>query len=181
MVDEQNLDKHRHLPHLFDPKFNLHTLWHYLSQTGLATIFVFSMFLLLYELGQLAIVAALGSSAFVVFAMPHKESSRPRYVVGGHVFCLLTGTALRLLTHGWLFKHIQVSATLETIIACSLAIGCAIFVMVITDTEHPPAAGTAVGTAIADFSVEVAVTVVAGAILLSLGKFLLRRWLSDLV
>ncbi|HUT03422.1 MAG TPA: HPP family protein [bacterium] len=181
MADEQSRDRPPRVPHMFDPKFNLNTLCHYVSQTALATIFVFFMFLLLHELGQLAIVAALGSSAFIVFAMPDRERSRARYVVGGHVFCLLTGTVLRLLTHGWLFKHTQTSAAVETIIACSLAVGCAIFIMVVTDTEHPPAAGTAVGTAIADFSAEVAVTVVVGAIMLSLGKFLLRRWLKNLV
>ena len=67
------------------------------------------------------------------------------------------------------------------IIACSLAVGASLFIMVVTNTEHPPAAGVAVGTAIADFQVEVMVTVVLGATLLALGRYVLRKWLKSLV
>ena len=171
----------RHKRHIFDPKFKRGMLGYYVAQTAIATAFVFALLVVLYELGQLVIVAALGSSAFVVFAMPRRENSRARYVVGGHFFCFLTGTGLRLLTHDWLFGYLEMSPTAEDIIACSLAVGTSLFVMVVTDTEHPPAAGTAVGTALADFSPQVAVSVILGAVMLCVGKLLLRRWLKDLL
>lgn len=167
--------------HVFDRKFKRGMFGHYVTQTLLATAFTFLLLIVLHQLRQLVIVAALGSSAFVVFAMPHKKNSHPRFVVGGHLVCFLTGTCLRLLTHNWLFHYWKLSASGQDIIACSLAVGASLFTMVITDTEHPPAAGVAVQTAISDFSVATAVTVVFGAASLSLGKFLLRRWLKDLL
>ena len=181
MSDHSGQEPRRHKWHAFDPKLKRGMWGHYVAQTAIATAFVFALLVILRELGQFVIVAALGSSAFVVFAMPHKENSRARYVVGGHVFCFLVGTGLRLLLHNWLFGYLGLNPDMQNIAACSLAVGAAIFVMVVTDTEHPPAAGTAVGTAISDFSPEVAVSVILGAIMLSLGKIMLRRWLKDLL
>lgn len=168
------------MAHIIDPKFRLNMLSHYIIQTAIAAAFMFVVLLILHGLGQLVIVAALGSSAFTVFAMPDKVRSRARYVVGGHVCCLVTGTLLHLLTHHWLFTYWAMSPKMELIGASSLAVGASLFLMCVTDTEHPPAAGVAVGTAIAPFRIDVAVTVVLGATMLSLGRFLLRRWLKAL-
>ena len=166
--------------HIFDPKFNAKSLMYYLVQTAIATAFMFLTFLVLNQLVQLVVVAALGSSAFTVFSMPHRHRSKARYVVGSHLACLATGSLLRLLVHNWLAHQIHMTSTVETMVACSLAVGASLFVMAIADLEHPPAAGTAMGTAVADFSIEVAVTVALGATMLSIGRFLLRRWLKDL-
>jgi hypothetical protein len=62
----------------------------------------------------------------------------------------------------------------------ALAVGSSMFVMVVTDTEHPPASGTALGTAITGFSWQAGVAVAASAVLLSLAHYLLRRVLRDL-
>jgi len=40
--------------------------------------------------------------------------------------------------------------------------------MILTDTEHPPAAGTALGVAVHGFSIDVVVAVVMNAIVLSI-------------
>lgn len=181
MPDNGADDSKGHKWHILDPKFKRGMLGHYVAQTAIATAFVFALLVVLHGLGQLVIVAALGSSAFVVFAMPKRDNSNPRYVIGGHFFCFMTGTSLRLLTHDWLFGYLDVSPAVEDIIACSLAVGASLFVMVVTDTEHPPAAGTAVGTALADFSPQVAISVILGAAMLSLARILFRRWLKDLL
>ncbi|MBN1593842.1 MAG: HPP family protein [Candidatus Coatesbacteria bacterium] len=181
MSDNSEQRQKPHNWHAFDPKLKKGMWGHYIAQTAIATACVAVLLLLLLKLGHLVIVAALGSSAFVVFAMPHKIRSNPRYIVGGHVLCLLTGSLIRLIMHGWVFQAIKIDPDIESILACSLAVGASLFVMVATDTEHPPAAGTAVGSSIAPFSYEMAFSVVLGATLLSLGKFALRRWLKDLV
>ena len=61
------------------------------------------------------------------------------------------------------------------------AIGLSSIFMDITETEHPPAAGTALGIALTGFSLEAAVTVIGGAIGLSFSHRILRRWLKDII
>lgn len=55
------------------------------------------------------------------------------------------------------------------------------FIMVVIDTEHPPAAGTALGIAISGFSFNVIATLVLSALVLSLIHHFFRRNLKDLV
>jgi hypothetical protein len=52
--------------------------------------------------------------------------------------------------------------------------------MTITNTEHPPAAGTALGIAAYEWSWEIAVFVLLSAIGLAIIRRLLRRFLVDL-
>lgn len=53
--------------------------------------------------------------------------------------------------------------------------------MVLTETEHPPAAATALGVVVVGFSLEIAISVIASVMLLSLIHRSLRRFLIDLV
>ena len=53
--------------------------------------------------------------------------------------------------------------------------------MVITDTEHPPASGTALGVAVKGFHLNVAMAVIVSALTLSIIHYLFRRYLKDLV
>ena len=62
----------------------------------------------------------------------------------------------------------------------SLAVGLSIFIMVITDTEHPPASGTALGVAINGFSAKVLVALIASVIALSLIHHFFKGYLKDL-
>jgi CBS-domain-containing membrane protein len=50
----------------------------------------------------------------------------------------------------------------------SVAVGLSFFTMVVTRTEHPPASGTALGVAIAGFSLGAAIAVVTSVVMLSL-------------
>ena len=60
------------------------------------------------------------------------------------------------------------------------AVGLSIFIMVVTDTEHPPASGTALGVAIQGFNFKVIIAVLASAVILSLVHTLFKRHLKDL-
>jgi CBS-domain-containing membrane protein len=62
----------------------------------------------------------------------------------------------------------------------SLTVGTAIFIMVVTDTEHPPAAGTALGVAMTGITLRVLIVVVISIIILSVIHRLLKRFLRDL-
>ena len=166
--------------HLIDPKLKKEMLGYYLVQTAVAALVMFVVFLILRELRQLVIVASLGSSAFTVFAMPNELTARARNVVGGHFCCFVIGILLRSVGMSWFGLPSQPGGTLGTIVLCSVAVGLSLLVMVVFDTEHPPAVGTAIGVLVSGYSWAVAITVLGGAISLSSVKYLLRRRLKNL-
>src|SRR5512135_1471986 len=72
-------------------------------------------------------------------------------VIGGHFVGLFWGFVFSLIPHATVFG---------SLIGYSMAVGLSIFTMVVTDTEHPPAAGTALGVAITGMSPNVLVAVI---------------------
>ncbi len=150
-------------------EFRLH--WkNYILQSVLASLTLL-IALWMLRARSLVIVASIGSTAFIVFAMPGYFTARPRNVIGGQVVGLLCG-ALGSLFAGPSSDYV--------IIASAAAVGLSIFVMVLTDTEHPPASGTALGIAMSGCSWDVALAVVGSAVLLSVAHRLLRPYLRDL-
>ncbi|HEY68519.1 MAG TPA: HPP family protein [Thermoflexia bacterium] len=142
----------------------------YLFQSLLATLTVLIVLLFL-SIEQAVIISSIGATAFIVFAMPRSITARPRGVIGGHLVGLLSGSLCALIPQ---------PSLIHSIIVYSLAVGLATFVMVVIDTEHPPAAGTALGVAIKGFSPKVALAVVTSAVILSLVHHLFRPRLKDL-
>jgi len=141
-----------------------------------AVVLLIALWVLKAECGLLSvkgavIVASIGATAFIVFAMPGALTAKPRNVIGGHAVGIICG-ALGSLAAGPESSH--------AVVAYALAVGLSIFVMVVTDTEHPPASGTALGIAIAGFSWGIALAVVTAAVLLAAAHRLLRSYLRDL-
>lgn len=150
-------------------EFRLH--WkNFVFQSLLATL-VLLLALWVMKTNQMVLVASLGATAFIVFALPNGVTARPRNVVGGHVVGLLCG-----LLANWL----AVPDSPYVIIVYAAAVGIAMFVMVVFDLEHPPAAGTALGIAILGAGEGAILSVLTGAVVLALAHRLLRRWLRDL-
>lgn len=152
-----------------DREFKLH--WKsYVLQSLMATL---SIFIVLYflSLQEAVIIASLGATAFIVFAMPDNITAQARNVIGGHVVGLFCGFLFSLIPHPVL---------LSSILIYSLAVGSSIFTMVVTDTEHPPAAGTALGVAITGISLHVLIAVVMSIVILSLIHVLLKPYMKDL-
>ncbi len=150
-------------------EFRLH--WrHYVLQSLIATVAVFVVLYFL-SLQNAVIIASLGATAFIVFAMPGSLTAQPRNVIGGHLVGLFWGFVFSLVPH---------AAMIGSLVCYALAVGLSIFTMVVTDTEHPPAAGTALGVAITGISPQVLVTVVLSIILLSLIHHFFKPYLRDL-
>lgn len=174
--------------HIFDEK--LKTAWRsYVLQSLLAVLSLIAILYFLDILTQAAIVAALGASAFIIFAMPKSATAQPRNVIGGHIMGLIAGSICALV-----FAALpQLSPGVERffyIFTAALSVGLAILLMTITDTEHPPAAGTALGIVTFGPTLawsfgwpfwRLALFVLIFAIALSLARFLLRPWLKELV
>jgi len=67
------------------------------------------------------------------------------------------------------------------VIIPALSVGLSIFIMVITNTEHPPAAGTALGITVQGWNYSTVLIILTTVITLSIIKYLLKSWLKDLV
>ena len=153
----------------------------YIVQSLLAVVAVAIILYFVELLTHAAIVAALGASAFIVFAMPHSITAQTRRLIGGHIVGLLSGT---LCYYAFLSGHLGKLATsseFTTLFVYALAVGLSIFLMVITNTEHPPAAGTALGIVGHAWSYQVVLFVLLCAIGLAIIRRLLGSHLRDLV
>lgn len=156
---------------LLDVKFKANFA-SYLLQSTLAGVTIFMVLLFLNIARHAVIIAAIGSTAFIVFAMPNSPTARFRNVVGGHavgVFSGFLGSLIPTLT----FQQMAFSY--------SFAVALSVLLMVVTDTEHPPAAGTALGIAIIGFSLELGIFTLLSAVILAFSHYSLKPWLKDLV
>jgi CBS-domain-containing membrane protein len=142
----------------------------YVLQSLLATL---SVFIVLYflSLQHAVIIASIGATAFIVFAMPNNITAQARNVIGGQLVGLFCE---------FLFSLIPQSSLIYSIIVYSLAVGSAIFTMVVIDTEHPPAAGTALGIAMTGISLDVFLAVSISIIILSLIHRFFKPYMRDL-
>jgi CBS-domain-containing membrane protein len=151
----------------------------YAMQCGLAGLVVFVLLLVLDAVTQTVLIAALGASAFIAFAVPRSLHSGPRSMIGGYVVGMLAGSLM-----GTLRTLIDASANYDNavmIICGALAISLAMFAMVVTRTEHPPAAALALGLVLNEWNLLTLFVVLLGVIGLSIIKQLILPALLDLI
>mgnify|MGYP000154621861 FL=1 len=163
-----------------DSKFRQYPL-KYVFQTLLTIISVFVILLLIDAISEAVVVASFGASTFIVFTMPNLRASSARYVLGGNTIGLLVALAVHAVDLLTKHTNIQWSDNISFAFMGSLAIGLAMFAMVITDTEHPPAAGLALGLTLDGFSVRTATITILGIIIVFSVKEFLKKYLLDLV
>jgi CBS-domain-containing membrane protein len=165
---------------IFDEKFSSNKI-RYILQCGLATLSVFIVLLILGTMSNVVIIAALGSSAFIVFTMPESQVSRPRFLIGGYLVGIATGLICYYLSLLTLLTRISIVHEYSLVVFGSLSVGLAIFTMVITDTEHPPAAGLSFGLILSEWSYMTIFLAIVGIITLSVIKAVLRPLLRNLL
>ena len=144
---------------------------HYLLQSFLAVVVLF-IILLFLTLENVVVVASIGATSFIIFAMPKSIIANPKNVIGGHLVGLISGSLCALIPQN---LHIH------SLLVYSLAVGISIFIMVVIDTEHPPASGTALGVSITGFSWDVTVAIVTASVVLSLIHHFFNKYIRDLV
>ena len=140
------------------------------------------LFLLVMDIVlRAAIVVAIASTAFVVFVMPHSRAATPRRVIGGHVVAVLAGTAINGLYHIPELGELAAGSHVAWDFMAVASVGLGILLMVLTDTEHPPAAGTALGlVVVGGWALSAVMFVLLGAVMLSAAHTLLKPRLVDL-
>jgi len=152
----------------------------YVLQCLLATVAVMVMLAVMSSIANPAVMAALGASAFIAFTMPETKSSQPRIMIGGYVAGIAVGSACC----GLVLLLVGPAATQPTwlpVVAGGVAVGLAIFAMVVTNTEHPPAASLTLGLVLGEWATLTVVVVLVGIVVLCAIKRLLRPVLRNLL
>lgn len=155
---------------------------YYFFQSLVAMVSILIVLVTLDRLTQLVIIASLGASTFIAFAMPESELSCPKHMIGGYVVGLAVGTLchfimLSLMATGILFFRENADSIMGAI-----AVGASMFTMTVTDTEHAPAAGLSLAFVLINpWSWWSVFVVMLGISLLTLIKTLLKSHLVDLL
>jgi CBS-domain-containing membrane protein len=155
---------------ILDERFK--TYWkNYVFQPCAATIVILLVHLL-FHMNDLVIMASIGASTFIVFAMPKYPTARARNLIGGHSIALAVGALLSITPDASFISDVIIDA---------LAVGLSIFLMALTQTEHPPAASTTLGVVVAGISMDIVSAVLIGTVLLSLIHLLFKKHLRNLI
>ena len=165
---------------LFDRKFrkNVHR---YVFQCALATLTILAVLFFLDVLSETAIIAALGASAFVVFAIPNSYSSDPRRLIGGYLVGILVGIICFNISIIFPTSDFFTNTEMSLIVFGAIAVGVAIFIMAITNTEHPPAAGIALGLVINKWDLITIIFILCAITWLTSIRKILKPHLLDLI
>lgn len=158
---------------VIDDKVSLKNYKNYLLQSALAAVALYIALNLPVIVTKPLLIAAVGSTAFIVFAMPFNKTAQPKNVIGGHLVSGLIGLGIFFLSQ----------AFLPDIMAISLGVGLAILAMTSLDLEHPPAGGTVIfmiQTSL-DSSIRALVLLMLLASILTLISLLLKPYMKNLL
>lgn len=165
----------------FDEKF-LENKTRYILQCFLAIIAIFWVLFVLDIISDGIVIASLGASSFIAFTMPKTQSARPRFLIGGYCVGILTGSLFDRLQHtASSVLYLPTEHQSSKAIFGALAIGSAIFVMVITNTEHPPAAALSLSIVLGGFHFHTILVALIGIISLCATKKILSKYLINLL
>jgi CBS-domain-containing membrane protein len=166
----------------FDKNF-LNDKLRYVLQCSLAAVGVLISLALLKSISNAAVIAALGASTFIVFVLPQTQSARARYLIGGYICGVAVGVFCYWLRHVIpLPQRFGAIPEFPQVVLGAAAVGLATFVMVVTNSEHPPAAGLSLGFVFLDeWRWMTPVAVLAAICVLCLTKRLLKRALHNLL
>lgn len=165
---------------LIDPKFKKNML-QYILQCIFAMIIIFILLFIIDTISNMTVIASLGASTFIALTMPHTNSSRSRYLIGGYAIGIICGVLMSYINSGLILINVNVLGRSPHIITCALAVGLAIFLMTATNLEHPPAAALAMGLVVDTNVLITAFAAFISIIIISCIKTLLIKWLKNLL
>ena len=179
-----------HIPH---PHFRPETIWflfdknlkpkmkNYLFQCGLAILSLIVILMVQSALFSEAIVVSVASAAFTIFVFPDSIASTPRRVIGGQIVAILAGAIFFAILNIPALEAAAETRNLVPSVAAALAVGLSILIMVATNTEHPPAAGVALGIVIDPWQWSAIAFVLIGALALSVIRVILKPRMINLL
>lgn len=165
---------------IIDKKFRKNTL-KYIVQCFLASLTIFAVLIFLDVLNEAALISALGASTFIVFTMPKQYSSDPRRLIGGYTVGLCVGFVFYLISKSGFSDNLIGNHTATLVIFGSIAVGFAIFIMAVTNTEHAPAAGITLGLVINNWDYLTIIFIIIAVLWLVIIQMILKKYLMDLI
>lgn len=166
--------------HIFDKRFSKNK-WRYFLQCLLATVSAVLVLMVLNTMANKVVMASLGASCFIAFCVPNKRASSPRFLVGGYIVGIAAGTLCYWLAKTPWPNSLSILQNNSDVIFGGLSIGLAMFAMVVTNTEHPPAASLALGLVLGEWQVLTVGVALVEIIMLCVIKRLLKPILIDLL
>ncbi|OPL19604.1 MAG: hypothetical protein AVO35_09830 [Candidatus Aegiribacteria sp. MLS_C] len=164
---------------LLDPDFFRYA-WYYLFQCFLAMATVVGVLLVLDYTDQTAIIASIGASAFMVFTSPGSQPAGYRSLLGGYSVGVVSGVVCTILGRS-ISPVTDICWAGTPIVMGGVAVGLSTFLMVLTDTEHPPAAAIALALVINRWNAMSILVIGAAVLLLVLVRFSFKKHLRDLI
>ena len=165
---------------LFDPKFKEH-IANYIIQCLLAMLVIGAVSFMDDAIVNMTVVASLGASTFIALTMPHTNASKPRYLIGGYIIGAVFGIILHSVNARFISAGFMFFGRSPHIISCAIAVGFTMFVMVLTNFEHPPAAALSMGLVMQQNAAVTALIAVASIIVVSVIKTVFKKRLKNLL
>ena len=154
--------------------------WVFVFQAALATVVMLAILTFVQSLSSAAIAAGLASSVVGIFIAPSNQTARIRSVVGGHGVALVLGSLFSVMLFLGPVQAFLMDAEVLRNLSYATAVGAAMLLMAITNSEHPPAAGTALGMASREFDILIFLSIIGAVALLAVMKLAIRPYLRDL-
>ncbi len=170
--------RHNRLFRWIDPHFT-HRWKRYLVQSTIAAVLLWVILLAQDIISNGAIVAAIASSVAIVFFVPHSVASSPVRIVGGHLSAVVA--AYIVIGFALLFPDSVADAVWFNDLLGAIALGLVVLLMAMTNTEHAPAAGTALGLAVRGAPWEAVLFIVTAAVIVAAARVLLGPKLQNLI
>jgi len=165
--------------HILDPGFARNPR-RYVTQAGLATVAILIILVFVDSLSNAALAAGLAASVVTLFLHPASRVASTRALCGGHILTLFIGSGFALLSVVGPVEGLMLAAPLLSDLGLALVVAMLIFVMAVTDTEHPPAAGTVLAMATRPWDIKIVAVIIAAVLLLAVVRRLIGHRLHDL-
>ena len=163
--------------HIANPNIRGH--WgRYLAQSVLAVFAMLVVLLFIDSVANAALVAGLGSTVVTAFLHPQASSGRLRAIIGGHSCGLIVGSILALVFIN--YELVIITFAYGDILVMAGAVGLTILAMGLTDTEHPPAAGIALGMAGRPWELNIFVYILIAVLILGIIRVIFNKLIKEI-
>ena len=145
----------------------------YITQSLIVIFFMSFILLYLDIVFEIPLVASLGATCFIIFALPHKNSSQLQYIAGGYSVGIVVGYLC--------YYGLNCFPIIPTSLWAAISIGLSMFLMVIMNYEHPPAVAFTLGIVMNGMSIKTLIMTYLALTLMLFVRHLLRNRLIDLL
>ena len=131
------------------------------------------------SIARAVLVAAIASTAFILFIGPRSVTAHPRHSIGGHTVAIAAASPIAFFAENLSGAHFTGEFSLLFGFYAAVAVGLAMLLMALTDTEHAPAAGTALAIVAHGVDWQLGVFLMTMVLLLAAVHALLKDRLHD--